>query len=72
MSFNNLDPKIYFNVFASNPDGKAVLEELCRYFYDTPSYVKGDTHETAFNEGKKAILQFVYVLKDKHLRIIDL
>lgn len=54
-----VDPAIYHSLFEVNADGKLVLEELCRLFYDRQSYVKGDTHETAFNEGKKYVIQYL-------------
>lgn len=56
---NRLDERAYSRLFESNAEGKAVFEELCKYFYDRPSYVKGDTHETAFNEGSKAVMHFI-------------
>lgn len=55
----NLDSKIYYSLFEVNTDGKKVLEELCRIYYDRQSYVKGDTHDTAFNEGAKSVVQFI-------------
>ena len=55
----NLDPKIYYAALELNTDGKKVLEELCGVFFDRPSYVKGDTHDTAFNEGAKSVINFI-------------
>ena len=56
---SRLDAKMYLLAFEVNPDGKKVFEELCNTFYDKQSYVRGDTHETAFNEGSKAVIQFI-------------
>lgn len=55
----SLDPKVYYEIFEMNPNGKQLLEEMCRIFYDRQSYVQGDFGETAFNEGKKSVLQFI-------------
>jgi len=54
-----LDPKIYERIFQKDKDGLAVLDELSRLFYDRPSYVKGDSHETAFKEGQRAVVAFL-------------
>jgi len=54
-----IDPQIYGALFDANPDGRKVFEELCTQFYDRQSYVRGDTHETAFNEGAKSVIQYI-------------
>lgn len=53
-----IDPLLYARVFSSNPDGHLIFEELRSIFYDTQSF-KSDPYETAFNEGKRAVLSFV-------------
>lgn len=55
----NLSPEFYWQVFHMNKDGKQVLEELCRLFYDKPSYSKGEPEHTAYNEGRKAVLHHI-------------
>ncbi len=38
-------------------DGERVLEHLCHVAYvNTPSYVTGDSHETAHREGMRRIV----------------
>lgn len=54
-----IDPKLYYRVFQNNSEGNAIFEELCRVFYDSQSYSRGDAHETSFNEGKRAVLAFI-------------
>ena len=49
----------YNRIFQKDNDGKAVLEELCRQFYDRPSYVKGDAYDTAFKEGQRSVVAFI-------------
>lgn len=56
---NRLDERAYSRLFESNAEGKAVFEELCKYFYDQSSYVRGDTHHMAFNEGSKEVIRFI-------------
>ena len=51
--------QIYASLFELNPDGVKVLEELCNIYYDRPSYARGDTVHTAFNEGAKSVLHFI-------------
>lgn len=43
------------NVFGSET-GKAVLKYLLKSYYHPPSYVRGDAHETAHNEGRRAVV----------------
>lgn len=39
----------------STKDGKFVLEDLRKAFGDRPSFVPGDPHLTAFNEGQRDV-----------------
>lgn len=54
-----VDGQIYNRIFQKDKDGQNVLTELCRLFYDRPSYVKGDTHETAHREGQRSVVAFL-------------
>lgn len=47
----NKKKKVYQRVFETD-DGKAVLADLYKFCkIDQPRHVRGDSHETAFNEG---------------------
>lgn len=52
-------PKTYYQLFKQTADGEKILEELCRRFYDFPSYERGDTHHTSYNEGSKAVIHYI-------------
>lgn len=54
-----LEPQIYAAAFELNPDGKKCMDELCTLFLNRLSHVRGDPMETAFNEGRKALLLFI-------------
>lgn len=54
-----VENEIYNRLFQRDKDGQNVLAELCRLFYDRPSYVKGDTHETAHREGQRSVVAFL-------------
>tara|TARA_E500000305_G_C3953294_1_gene203291 strand:+ start:164 stop:415 length:252 start_codon:yes stop_codon:yes gene_type:complete len=56
----------YRRIFTSD-DGQVVLEhlKLCHNFYRT-SQVKGDPHESAFQEGQRyVVLNILTMLEDK-------
>lgn len=44
----------FYHVFR-HTEGRAVLDYMRRVYHDTPSYVSGDPHETARNEGCRAV-----------------
>lgn len=50
-----IDGKDLVNVFGSQT-GKAVLKYLLKSYYHPASYVRGDSHEIAYNEGRRAVL----------------
>ena len=54
-----VENEIYNNIFVGNRDGAAILAELKRMYVDQPSYVKGDTHETAYKEGARAVVALI-------------
>jgi hypothetical protein len=54
-----LPESVYNTVFVKSRDGEEVLAELCRLFYDRPSYEKGDAMHTAFREGQRSTVAFI-------------
>ena len=50
-----IDGKDLVNVFGSET-GKMALRYLIKSYYHAPSYVRGDSHETAYYEGRRAIV----------------
>lgn len=51
---------LYSNIFTKNKDGEIILEELCKLFYDRPSYTKGDDAMfTAYKEGQRSVIAFI-------------
>lgn len=51
----------YGQVFGSEA-GKTVLEDLMREGNAlAPTYVRGDTHETAFKEGQRNIVHYIFM-----------
>ena len=55
MKTYEIDGKDLVNIFGSET-GKAVLKYLLKSYYHAPSYVRGDSHETAYNEGRRAVV----------------
>lgn len=49
----------YTELFVKHGTGEKILAELSALFYDRPSYTKGDTHETAFKEGQRNVVEFI-------------
>jgi len=41
------------------PQGEKALALLNRLFYNTISYTPGNSHETAFKEGHRDVVQFI-------------
>lgn len=55
-----VDAALYNRLFEKDGDGKLVVEELCRLFYDRPSYKKGDDAMTAaYGEGQRSVVSFI-------------
>ena len=50
---------LFFKVLEQNPDGAKLLEILCSKFYDIQSHTPGDSHETAYREGHRAVMQYI-------------
>lgn len=54
-----------YRLFEMSPDGKAVLDDLCDAYYDRVSFVPGDPHTTAFNEGQRSVVAAIFqILED--------
>ncbi len=49
-----------YRLFETTPDGQAVLQDLCDSYYDVSSFVPGDPHATAFNEGRRAVVIAIF------------
>lgn len=55
-----VDPVLYNRIFEQDTDGKAILAELLRLFYDRPSYKKGDDGMmAAYGEGQRSVVSFI-------------
>ena len=50
---------VYHNIFVKNRDGEEILADLCKLFYDRPSYEKGDAMHTAYREGQRSVIAFL-------------
>jgi hypothetical protein len=54
-----LRDEAYKDLFVDIKLGENVLNELVGLFYDCPSYTRGDTHETAYKEGQRNVIEFI-------------
>jgi len=55
----------YKQIFDSE-NGKKVLQDLAnRCSYNNTTFVEGDSHATAFEEGKRSVFLFIKQLTDK-------
>ena len=53
-------PTIYARIFGKDRDGKAILEEMNRLYYNKPSYNTGDDAlAMAYKEGQRSIVAFI-------------
>jgi len=55
----NLPPEVYWKVFNNDPEGHKVFQELSSLYYDVESYQRGDSYQTAYNEGRRAVIGFI-------------
>ena len=53
-----IENELYSETFKT-PPGEKVLLELTSLYYDRLSYTRGDTHETAFREGQRSVVEFI-------------
>lgn len=73
--FNNLfnRKKQYRDVFLS-PQGKEVLKDLLKFcHYNSPTFVPGDPHTSAYNEGmRRVILRIISICGMSEKIILEL
>jgi len=55
-----VNSKLYSDVFQANPAGQKILEEMSVLFENRISHVPGDSHETAFREGQRSVMLYIY------------
>lgn len=63
-----VDPRIFNRIFARDKDGKAILDELNRVFYNRPSYFAsgdGNALDMAFREGQRAVVAHINAKTNK-------
>lgn len=49
----------------STPEGEAVLKDLLKFcMYDSPTYVIGDPHQSAYNEGMRRVALRILSIMD--------
>lgn len=51
-----------YRVFETSGDGQTVLADLCESYMDRSSFVPGDSHATAFNEGQRSVVLAIFAL----------
>lgn len=57
MAKDLVKPIIYSRIFSRDKDGKAILEELNRIYYNRPSFLPGDDPLTAaYKEGQRSVV----------------
>lgn len=55
-----VSPESYARIFGRDKDGKAILEELNRVFYNQASYTpSGDALSMAFREGQRSVVSLL-------------
>lgn len=55
-----IDRSVYNRIFARDKDGKAVLDNLNRVFYDRPTYTQGESErDMAFKEGQRSVVAYL-------------
>ena len=63
MFFKNNEIAKAYQSLKSSKKGKLILDDILKFCkYNQPSFVKGDPHETAFNEGLKSFARHVLIL----------
>jgi len=56
---DNVTPEAYWKIFQMDTEGHKVFQELTSLYYDVESYTQGDSHATAYNEGKRAVMGYI-------------
>jgi hypothetical protein len=61
-----VDPKIFNRIFGRDKDGKAILDELNRIYYNRASYQSsGDALAMAYREGQRAVVAYINAKTNK-------
>lgn len=55
-----VEPKVYHSLFQTSGEGQQVLVELQNMFELRSSHVPGDPYTTAFNEGQRSVMLYIY------------
>ena len=59
-------PIVYARIFGRDKDGKAILDELNRIYYNKPSFRPGDDAlDTAYREGQRSIVALLNMKTNK-------
>lgn len=53
------DPATYFAVFENTDHGQRILAELKGLFFDRASFDPSNQYMTAYNEGQRAVIEFI-------------
>lgn len=54
-----IESQQYTKLFQVDRAGEAIFLELHELFYQQQSFTRGDSHETAFKEGQRAVIAFL-------------
>ena len=64
--------KVQYKEFFSTDDGKEILADLARrHFVHTSTFVPHDTHHSAFNEGRRAVILDIISLVNIPMEELD-
>lgn len=60
--------KSYYKTVLTTPDGEKVINDLIRRYghFNSTTFVQGDSHSTAFNEGQRSVI--IGILSHLHKR----
>ena len=54
---DQVQPAVYARIFGKDKDGKAILDELNRRFYNQATYTSGnDALDMAYKEGQRSVV----------------
>lgn len=56
-----LSAKDYEHLFQVDPLGQKIWVEMCAFHYDIESFNEDNTHVTAYNEGRRAVIKWLMV-----------
>lgn len=58
-TINKPSAATYYATFEELPAGQLVLAELLALFYNRESFDRNSTHVTSYNEGQRAVIQYI-------------